>query len=336
MLIPTWSRPERTALLVVLCIAACDTPTDDDDAPDLYAVGAMVSGLDGTVVLQNNGADDLSSTADGPVTFATRLPTGSAYNVTVLTQPAGQTCTVTGGSGVVATANVTSVQVACTTNTYSIGGTMTGLVGVGCVLQNNGGDDLALATDGAFAFPTRLPTGTAYAATVFAQPIGPTQTCAVTNGAGAVADGDVTDIAVSCTVDRPACDTYTDLGSIAGDVTSGAITVSGAGEAWFRVRLTEQNNGDVDLSAAVELTVPASIDYDLHVYCGACGGALAGSSASGTGAAEGVVVGWEDSFAASDDGEVLVHVAYSAGSSGESWTLQVRGAQPGTNAFCPF
>ena len=41
-----------------------------------YSVGGTVSGLSGTVVLQDNGGDDLSVTANGPFTFATKLADG--------------------------------------------------------------------------------------------------------------------------------------------------------------------------------------------------------------------------------------------------------------------
>ena len=43
------------------------------------------------MVLQDNGADNLTLTANGPFTFATRLAPGAAYAVTVKTNPAGQT-----------------------------------------------------------------------------------------------------------------------------------------------------------------------------------------------------------------------------------------------------
>ncbi|MEH6584815.1 MAG: hypothetical protein V7754_23035, partial [Halioglobus sp.] len=49
----------------------------------------------------------------GIFTFATLVANSSPYAVTVLTQPTGQTCTVTAGSGAVAGANVTSVAVNC-------------------------------------------------------------------------------------------------------------------------------------------------------------------------------------------------------------------------------
>src|SRR4051812_22480428 len=71
-------------------------------APGTYQVGGTVTGLAGTgLVLQNNGGDDLSVSADGSFTFPTALKSGDSYAVTVLTQPAGptQTCAVVGGTG---------------------------------------------------------------------------------------------------------------------------------------------------------------------------------------------------------------------------------------------
>src|SRR5262249_36980412 len=91
-----------------------------------YTIGGAISGLGGTVVLQNNGGDNLTSSANGAFTFATAMPNGGAYNVSVLTQPAGQTCSVTNASGKVSGANVATVQVDCVTNpvtTFAIGGT---------------------------------------------------------------------------------------------------------------------------------------------------------------------------------------------------------------------
>ena len=85
--------------------------------PSTYSIGGTVSGLSGTVVLQDNGGDDLSVSSNGAFTFATPLATGAAYNVTVKTNPSGQTCSVSGGTGTVASANVTSVAVTCTTST---------------------------------------------------------------------------------------------------------------------------------------------------------------------------------------------------------------------------
>ena len=78
---------------------------------------------------------------------------------------------------------------------YTVGGSVTGLTGTGLVLQNNGGDNLAVAANGAFIFTTSVGAGSPYSVTVFTQPTG--QTCTVTNGSG-TANADVTNVAVSC------------------------------------------------------------------------------------------------------------------------------------------
>ena len=166
-----------------------------------YTVGGTVSGLSGTVVLQDNGGDNLSVTANGSFTFATALATGSAYAVTVQANPSGQTCTVSGGSGSVASADVTNVAVTCTNNSttgsdYTVGGTVSGLSGT-VVLQDNGGDNLSVTANGSFTFATALATGSAYAVTVQANPSG--QTCTVSGGSGTVASANVTNVGVTCT-----------------------------------------------------------------------------------------------------------------------------------------
>lgn len=83
--------------------------------PSQHSLGGTVSGLaTGTsVVLQNNGGDALTLGANGAFTFLSPVPHGSAYSVTVLTQPAGQTCSVQQGVGTMGTANVSNVTVAC-------------------------------------------------------------------------------------------------------------------------------------------------------------------------------------------------------------------------------
>jgi hypothetical protein len=174
-----------------------------DDPVPTYSVGGNVSGLTGTgLALQNNGADTLAVAADGPFIFLTELIDTSTYAVTVSTQPTGQTCSVTNGSGTIATADVTNVAVTCVTDvvpTYSVGGTVSGLTGTGLALQNNGADTLAVETDGPFAFLTELTDTSSYAVTVSTQPTG--QTCSVTNGSGTIATADVADVDVACVND---------------------------------------------------------------------------------------------------------------------------------------
>ena len=171
--------------------------------PTTYSIGGTASGLasGSTVVLQDNGGNDLSVAANGAFTFSTALAAGAAYNVTVKTNPAGQTCTVANGTGTIAAANVTNVAMTCTTPppvTYSVGGTLSGLAsGATVVLQDNAASDLTLTANGAFTFGTKLAAGAPYAVTVKTNPAG--QTCTVTGGTGTIASANVTSVAVTCT-----------------------------------------------------------------------------------------------------------------------------------------
>ena len=83
--------------------------------------------------------------------------------------------------------------------TYTVGGTVSGLAGSGLVLRDNGGDDLPVSADGAFAFATELAGGAAYSVTVFTQPSSPAQHCIVTAGSGTMASANVTTVAIVCT-----------------------------------------------------------------------------------------------------------------------------------------
>jgi 6-phosphogluconolactonase (cycloisomerase 2 family) len=175
-----------------------------------YTVGGAVSGLSGAgLVLKDNGGDNLNVSSSGSFTFATALTNGTTYVVTVGTQPANQTCTVSNGSGTVAGANINGVAVICAVNMYTVGGTVSGLSGAGLVLKNNGGDSLNVSASGGFSFATALTNSMAYAVTVGAQPA--YQTCTVSNGSGTVSGANVTNVAVSCTTNQ-----YTIGGSVGG------------------------------------------------------------------------------------------------------------------------
>jgi hypothetical protein len=209
-----------------------------------FTVGGLLSGLEAgdTVVLQNNSGDDLPLSADGAFIFPTGLEIGDAYSVTVLTQPAApsETCTVTNGSGTMSAADVTNVSVTCTVDTFTVGGTLTGLAaGENVVLQNNGADDQVLAADGSFTF-SPLADGTDYAVTVATQPTG--QTCSVSNGGGTLAGADVTNVAVDC-VDNP----HTLGGILSGLETGNSVVL--------------QNNGgdDLTLSANGAFAFPGTL-----------------------------------------------------------------------------
>lgn len=192
-----------------------------------YTIGGTLSGLSptGSIILQNNAGDDLSLGANGSFTFGVLLESGSPYAITVKTAPAApkQTCTVSGGSGTVVAGNVVNAQVNCATNAYTAGGTVTGLAGTGLVLQNNGAGDLAV-NGSSFAFPPQADQ-TTYAISVKTQPVGPSQTCTVTDGTGAIGGGNATSVSLSCTTNR-----YAVGGKLTGLATSGLVLTDNGGD----------------------------------------------------------------------------------------------------------
>lgn len=179
-------------LLLAVILTACNS--GNNSSTPLYSLSGTVSGQVGSLVLQNNGGDDLTISADGIFFFATYLLDSSAYVVSVQTQPAGQTCTLTNANGTISGAAVTNVAVNCVFN-YSIGGSVSGLTG-SLLLQNNGADDLTISANGAFAFATPLPDTSAYVISVLTQPAG--QTCSLISGSSMLSGAAVTNVGVSC------------------------------------------------------------------------------------------------------------------------------------------
>jgi hypothetical protein len=169
-------------------------------AANTYTVGGTISGVEGTVVLRNNGGNDLTLNANGSFAFSKPVASGATYAVTVLTQPGrpSQTCTVAKGTGTVGSANITDVAITCTTNSFTVGGNVIGLNGGGAelFLQNNGGDPLGPIGGGPFTFATPLLSGATYSVTIAKQP--PNQTCTVSSGAGTVVAVNVTSVVVNC------------------------------------------------------------------------------------------------------------------------------------------
>ncbi len=163
-----------------------------------YTIGGTVSGLSGTVVLQDNGADNLSVSGNGTFTFP-HLALGrpglqrhrghQAHRSSSARSPAGP--------GTVGSANVANVSVTCITPTISIGGSVSQELSGTIFIQDNGGDNLSVSSNGTFTFPSLLATGETYDVTVVTNPT--SQQCAVSNGSGTVGTANVTNILVTCT-----------------------------------------------------------------------------------------------------------------------------------------
>ena len=115
-------------------VVTCTTST--------FTVGGTITGLTGSgLVLTDSVSTHTASPAAHAASFTITpaVNSGATYTVTVTTQPTNptQNCVVTAGSGTVTTANITSVVVTCTTSTFTVGGTITGLTGSGLVLTDS-------------------------------------------------------------------------------------------------------------------------------------------------------------------------------------------------------
>jgi hypothetical protein len=107
----------RPLLLTSLAAAltGCGHSSDSSTTaivPLTYSIGGSIAGLSGTIVLQDNGGDNLALSHDGSFAFSVTLQPNSPYDVTIATQPANQVCSVSDPSGT-ASAAVTSVTVTC-------------------------------------------------------------------------------------------------------------------------------------------------------------------------------------------------------------------------------
>lgn len=116
----------------------------------------------------------------------------------------------------------------------TVSGTVTGLVGNGLGLALNGAEVLSLSGNGPFVFETKLATGAAYAVTVLAQPIQPSQDCVVFNGSGTVDGHSPSHVVVHC-------------GPVESHTVGGSLSGLSAGQT-----VSVQINGDTPLVLAAD------------------------------------------------------------------------------------
>ena len=112
---------QPTAQTCAVAFAAGVIPTDGSIVNNVNVVCALSSSVGGTVaglaaggtVTLTLGSTSLAVGANGEFAFPGLLATGSAYNMTVSAQPAGQICTLTNASGAVAAGVQAKVSVSC-------------------------------------------------------------------------------------------------------------------------------------------------------------------------------------------------------------------------------
>lgn len=266
-------KPLLIAHLVIaaMALAACGgTPTSSNwgggssigssssGSTATYTIGGTVTGLSGNgLVLLDNGTDLFTVTGTGTVSFTFATAVSGAYNVTVKTQPTNpiQSCNVTNGSGT-ATANVTNVAVTCTTSN-TVGGTVTGLLGTGLVLEDNGGNNLTVTGSGTvtFTFLNSLANGASYNVTVGAQPANPNQTCVVANGSGTITSGSVSTVQISCSLPK-----YSISGTVNGLVAKSGDP-SNCTNCIDTIELQDNAGDNLFVTGDVPFTFPTQFSY---------------------------------------------------------------------------
>ncbi len=271
-----------SALLVALTGCAATEDSSSGSGSSSYVLKVSVSGLQqGKNIVLNSGQsttenvftenEALGITTDGTYSFGS-FTSGTSYNISVRQQPVSQTCTVTSGEGTLSAS--TTIAVACTSESYTISGTVVGMLsGQSVTLQNNSGDNLTVSSNTSFSFTTKVASGATYLVTVLTQPTG--QTCTPNLNSGVVS-GNVTDISIICSYT-----VYTVSGNVSGlsgtivlqnnygsdqTLTSdGSFSFRVASSAKYNVRVKTQPNGKCTVSNGSG-TVSADVD-NVSVGC---------------------------------------------------------------------
>lgn len=156
---------------------------------------------------------------------------------------------------------------------YTIGGTVSGMVGTDLVLSLNGGNNLLVTANGGFVFPQPLPDLSNYAVAIVQQPIEPNQVCTVSNGSGTLAGSNITDVLVDCASPQPHL-----VLSVDDDHAYARYGMSMS----YTVTLTNDGTGDAT-GLSIANVSPPQIDASLTNWSciGAGGGATCTASGSG-------------------------------------------------------
>ncbi|NOY71336.1 MAG: hypothetical protein GXP14_03005 [Gammaproteobacteria bacterium] len=110
-------------LSTALILSACgggggglpqEKPSDiNNPANPTFKIGGIIRGLSGSLTLQNNGGDDLSTNENDSFTFTVSLSPGSAYSVSIASAPENQTCTISNENGTVDATDVANIVINC-------------------------------------------------------------------------------------------------------------------------------------------------------------------------------------------------------------------------------
>ena len=301
----------------------------------LYTIGGSISGLSASgLVLQLNGQYSLSVPASASsYVFSQALAAGTAYQVTVATQPNDETCTVSPSSGTVS-GNVTNVNVTCSLTTYSISGTISGLSASGLQLQfYSAGPDLSVQAGATTFTYGNVPYGTNVAMDVVTQPDWQWCTPGSSNYSGPITSN-ITGETLSCAAAQA------EVTTLAGSTTPGNVDGTGSAAAFH-------NPAGVAVNAAGDIYVADSANNEIRevtpagVVTTLAGSATAGS-ADGTGAAasfydpQGVAVNASGDIYVADSGNNEIRMITPAGVVTTLAGSTTAGAANGTGSAASF
>lgn len=152
------------------------------------------------LVLKNGDQTVSVAAGSSQVYFPNLIAEDSTINIEIQTQPTAAECHVEESSGKNIKANYYTAlrpRVICETNSYQLGGTVSGLTQDQLVLAlGNMTVTIRPETGADFIFPGKVFDGAPYGVTVLQQPAG--LTCTVDNPTGTMPSGDKLNLAVAC------------------------------------------------------------------------------------------------------------------------------------------
>lgn len=243
-----------------------------NQASNIYSIGGSISGLAARGLVLTNGLSTVRpSSSSTTFTFPLKQAENSTYSVAVSSNPEGQTCTVSNGSGIITSNSITNVAISCQRTPGQLSGTVSGLTTSGLKLTN-GAEEISISSGATtFSFSTRILTGDSYSVSVTGQPTG--KTCSVANASGNMSSNGVSNVQVTC-----ANRAYTLGGSITG-LTASGLKLKNSTE------IIDISSGSVDFNFSNPLAYGSSFDISidtqpLGVTCGISNNSGAGTVGS--------------------------------------------------------
>jgi hypothetical protein len=194
------------ALALALALSACGGKSSFDITGTFIDAQGNLKPLANPGLVLANGGDTLAVPVGATsFKFANSISYGTEYNILVQKQPDHMTCNILGGSGSAGRLLSIAATVNCAQNSYTIGGTATGITGDATVTLANGstGGTVTLTKDTpTFTFSNPVFDGQSYGVTVYAITADTTTpanlACTVANGTDVMGTAPRTNIVVTC------------------------------------------------------------------------------------------------------------------------------------------